>query len=102
MMSNITKSVLKLSIFVSLSALILTGCSTLQSIQLANKCNSGLYTANTELNNAKRSGINSRVSWSKAASLLTAAKMQQQFEKYPKCINKVARARYYIGRSQTN
>jgi hypothetical protein len=40
------------------------------------------------------------VDWTKAASLLSAASIQQEFGKYPNCVDKVRRARYYIEQSQ--
>lgn len=77
-----------------------TGCATIHSTRLAYKCNTNLSTASTELESAKVNGFSSNVSWTKAASLLTVAKMHQQFDKFPSCINNVARARYYINRCQ--
>ncbi len=99
MMFHINKSVLKIGIVAGLMATI-SGCATVQSAQLAYRCHINLSTANTELEQAKENGYGRSVSWTKAASLITAAKIQQQFEQYPTCINKSARALYYISRSK--
>jgi hypothetical protein len=59
-----------------------------------------LSMAYAELDRARANGFDGTVEWTKAAGLLTAAKIQQQFGKYPNCIDKVRRARYYIHRAQ--
>ena len=74
----------------------LGACSSMPRPDLAQACASGLDQAFTELDDAKAKGFSGTVSWVKAASLLSAAKVQQQFEKYPNCIDKVKRAREYI------
>ena len=101
-MSISPKSILKLTLLIGLSSFIFSGCATVHNERLASQCSSGLATANAELEQAKVKGFSSTVAWTKAAALLAAAKIQQQFDKYPNCINKVARARYYIRRSQEN
>ncbi|NQD92923.1 hypothetical protein HP532_09710, partial [Pseudomonas sp. CrR25] len=45
-------------------------------------------------------GFAGTVSYSKALSLLTAAKTQQQFEAYEGCTSKSERARFYIRESR--
>lgn len=67
---------------------------------LANRCETGLEQAHRELDLAKAKGFSGTVEWAKAASLLSAATVQKQFEKYPNCVEKVKRARYYIRESQ--
>lgn len=67
---------------------------------LADQCEQGLKTAYAELDFAKAKGFDGTVDWTKAASLLSAASVQQEFRKYPNCIDKVKRARYYIEQSQ--
>lgn len=68
--------------------------------RLSMECNYGIDLAYRELDYSASKGLNGTISWMKAASLLTAAKTQQQFEKYPNCIDKVQRARFYISQSQ--
>jgi hypothetical protein len=53
-----------------------------------------------QLDFAKAKGGRGTVDWTKAASLLSAASIQQEFGKYPNCVDKVRRARYYIEQSQ--
>ena len=67
---------------------------------LARQCEQGLSAAYTEMDYAKTTGFDGSVDWTKAASLLSAARIQKEFGKYPNCVNKVARARYYIQQSQ--
>lgn len=64
------------------------------------QCSRGLDTAYAELRTAKTNGLGGTVEWSKAASLLSAAKVQYEFEHYPNCIEKVNRARGYIRSAQ--
>lgn len=99
MMSNKARSFLKIGVVSGLIMLV-SGCATVLDTRLAYRCHSNLSTASIELEQAKTSGYGRSVSWTKAASLLTAAKVQQQFAKYPTCINKSARALYYISRSK--
>ena len=62
----------------------------------AQACRDGLSVAYDELDAAEAQGFGGGVDYTKAASLLAAAKIQAEFEKYPNCIDKVARARAYI------
>ncbi len=71
-----------------------------KDIALAEHCKSGLKVAYQELDFAKAKGFNGTVDWTKAASLLSAASIQQEFRKYPNCVDKVRRAHYYIEQSQ--
>lgn len=71
-----------------------------KDIELAEQCDQGLKAAYAELDWAKAKGLSGTVDWTKAASLLSAASVQQEFRKYPNCIDKVSRARYYIKQSQ--
>jgi len=99
MKSHISKSLLRTAIISGL-IILTSGCAAVHSTRLAYRCDSNISTAKIELEQAKSNGYSRSVSWTKAASLLTAAKMQQRSEKFPNCINKTARARYYINRSQ--
>ena len=53
-----------------------------------------------ELDLAKAEGFAGTVSYSKALSLLTGAKTQQQFEAFEGCSNKAEKARFYIRESR--
>lgn len=80
--------------------LVLSACAGNPNSGAANQCRSGLSTAYKELDFARAEGFSGTVAYTKAASLLGAAKIQEEFEKYPNCINKVQRAREYIKRSR--
>lgn len=64
--------------------------------QKAAECSRLLSIATRELEAAKAKGFSSTVSLTKATALISAAKIQQQFDKYPNCINKAIRARKFI------
>lgn len=83
------------------SAALLGACSGQPNRpDLARQCEQGLQQANRDLDLAKANGFSGTVEWAKAASLLSAAAIQKQFEKYPNCVEKVKKARYYIRESQ--
>jgi hypothetical protein len=64
------------------------------------ECENGLKAANRELDLAKAKGLGGTWEITKAATLLTGAKVQSEFGKYPNCIDKVRRARAFIARSR--
>ena len=68
--------------------------------KLAQQCESGLKVAYQELDFAEAKGFGGTIDWTKAAGLLSAASIQNEFGKYPNCVDKVRRARYYIEQSQ--
>ncbi|MBV2133057.1 hypothetical protein KRX52_09605 [Pseudomonas sp. MAP12] len=78
--------------------LALGGCAG--KVQNRDGCAYSLNAAWKELDLAKAEGFAGTVSYSKALSLITAAKTQQQFEAYEGCIQKAERARYYIRESR--
>ena len=67
---------------------------------LEKECENGLKVAYREIDFAKAKGLEGTAEYAKAATLLTGAKIQQGFGKYPNCIDKVRRARAYIARSR--
>lgn len=79
---------------------LLSSCAGNPASPLADQCRDGLDTAYAELDYARANRFDGTVEYTKAASLLGAAKIQYQFEKYPNCIDKVKRARVYIERSR--
>ncbi|WP_237260717.1 hypothetical protein [Thiomicrorhabdus immobilis] len=87
-------------LIVSLFTFLMVGCAGTPNTSLAMQCENGLNIAYKELDYAKTNGFDGTVEYTKAASLLGAAKIQQQFGKYPNCIDKVERAREYIKASQ--
>tara|TARA_R100001377_G_scaffold49503_1_gene28700 strand:+ start:821 stop:1075 length:255 start_codon:yes stop_codon:yes gene_type:complete len=79
-------------------ALVLTGCAG--KTVYRDSCANQLDAAWRELDIAKAEGFAGTVSYSKALSLLTAAKTQQQFEAYEGCTSKSERAHFYIRESR--
>ncbi len=71
-----------------------------KDVNTAEKCRDGLENAYDELDFAKAKGFGGTVAWTQAASLLSAASIQKEFGKYPNCVDKIRRARYYIQQSQ--
>ena len=89
---------MKAWISVPLIALLLVGCAGKTAHR--SSCASELDAAWKELDLAKGEGFSGTVSYSKALSLLTAAKTQQQFEAFEGCSNKAEKARFYIRESR--
>ena len=81
-----------------LLAVMLTGCAG--KTVYRETCANQLDAAWKELSVAEAEGFAGTVSYSKALSLLTAAKTQQQFEAYEGCVSKAERARFYIRESR--
>jgi hypothetical protein len=76
----------------------LSGCAG--KLQNRDGCAYALDAAWKELDLAKAEGFAGTVSYSKALSLITAAKTQQQFEAYDGCVRKAEKARFYIRESR--
>ena len=81
-----------------LLAVALTGCAG--KTVYRDTCANQLDAAWKELSIAEAEGFAGTVSYSRALSLLTAAKTQQQFEAYEGCTSKAERARFYIRESR--
>lgn len=81
-----------------LCALVLTGCAGKTAYR--DSCATQIDSAWQELDLAKAEGFAGTVSYSKALSLLTGAKTQQQFEAFEGCSDKARKARFYIGESR--
>lgn len=77
---------------------ILAGCAGKTHNRSA--CASELDAAWKELSLAEAEGFAGTVSYSKALSLITGAKTQQQFEGYNGCLRKAKKARFYIRESR--
>jgi hypothetical protein len=81
----------------ALTILLLAGCTQDSGdLGFRNQCSTGLDAGYRELNQAQTDGFGGAVTWTKAASLLGAAKIQQQFEEYQNCVIKVNKARQYV------
>ncbi|WP_407316141.1 hypothetical protein [Pseudomonas sp. nanlin1] len=81
-----------------LAVALLTGCAGKTAYR--ETCATQLDAAWSELDLAKAEGLAGTVSYSKALSLLTGAKTQQQFEVYDGCMHKAEKARFYIRESR--
>lgn len=80
--------------------LALASCSGRIATPVGQECAEGLRIANQELDEAKVKGFSGSIQWIKAANLLAGANVQEQFEKYESCADKVRRARLYIQEAQ--
>ena len=89
---------MKAWICLPLIALALAGCAGKTAYR--DSCATQLDAAWKELDLAKAEGFAGTVSYSKALSLLTAAKTQQQFEGYDGCLEHAEKARFYIQESR--
>ena len=89
---------MKALICVPLMALVLAGCAGKTAYR--DTCATQLDSAWHELDLAKAEGFAGTISYSKALSLLTGAKTQQQFEAFEGCSNKAEKARFYIRESR--
>ncbi|HZJ93605.1 MAG TPA: hypothetical protein VFD09_11065 [Thiopseudomonas sp.] len=85
-------------ISVPLAALLLAGCAAKTNHR--SSCAQQLDAAWKELDIAKVEGFAGSVSYSKALTLITGAKTQQQFEAYEGCTRKAQKARFYIKESR--
>lgn len=77
---------------------LLSGCAAKTHNRAA--CASELDAAWNELSLAEAEGFAGTVSYSKALTLITGAKAQQQFEGYAGCRRKAQKARFYIRESR--
>jgi len=82
-----------------LISIIITACAGDPTSSLARQCDKGLNIAFKELDLASARGVGGTWEYTKASGLLTAAKIQYEFGKYPNCIDKVKRARVFIKQS---
>jgi len=82
-------------------AIALTGCAGKPGQGRADlACQAGIETAYDELSFARSQGFSGSVSWTKASTLLGAAKVMEQVENYSGCLGNVEKARFYIRQSQ--
>jgi hypothetical protein len=80
------------------AATVLAGCTGDPADRgLGPSCAAGLDAANHNLTAAKAAGLADSVNWGKAASLISAAKVQQQFSEYQNCVVKTKEARRLLG-----
>jgi len=98
MQSN--RPAVKVPVIIGAAALLAACAGPPKDVDIADQCENGLKVAYEELDYAKAKGLSGTVDWTKAAGLLSAASVQNEFGRYPNCVDKVRRARYYIQQSQ--
>ncbi len=81
-------------------ALFLAACGGDQPISKVKSCENLISQAYSAIEQAKADGFGDAVDLTKAGSLLSAAKVQQQFERYDGCIDKATRAKYYADQAR--
>jgi hypothetical protein len=91
-----TSSALVFSLVLNGLALVWTGAAQAGPLEVERDCKATLIIADRELEAAKMKSPAGSWYVTKAAGLLGAAKTQQEFGKYPNCVNKVKRARRYL------
>ena len=84
----------------TLLVVLLSGCAGANNTSMRDSCANQSDAAWRELDLAKAEGFAGTVSYSKALSLLTGAKTQQQFEAFEGCTSKAEKARFYIRESR--
>lgn len=84
----------------TLLVILVSGCAGASKTAYRDSCANQLDAAWRELDIAKAEGFAGTVSYSKALSLLTGAKTQQQFEAFEGCSAKAQKARFYIRESR--
>lgn len=83
---------------VGLLLILLTGCAGKEYGRIA--CAEALDTGWQQLSFAEAEGFSGTVSYSKALTLLTTAKTQQQFESFAGCRERAQKALFYIKESR--
>lgn len=86
-------------LFTILVASGLSGCNSMQTIDVATACEQGIDVLNQRLSTPKHTVHQTNLS--RANSLLVAAQVQHQFAEYSGCVDKVKRAQDYLSGRQT-
>ena len=75
----------------------LTACNTMtEKHDLASACENGIQQLTTVLEQAQTKNPQDNRKLHRASLLLSAAQVQKEFAQYPKCVEKVQRAKQYI------
>ncbi len=83
-------------ILVIITLITLTGCMDAGDRGLGPACQSNLVAAERDLKSAKANSIGTVINWARAATLIGAARTQQQFNEYQNCVIKAKKARKII------
>lgn len=82
------------------ATVVLSACAGARKVYSAENCRQSLDAAVEELSFSESEGFAGTVNYTKAASLITAAKTNQTFESYDACVENAEKARYYIRESK--
>jgi len=84
--------------FATVMVAVLSGCMDAGDRGLGPACQSNLVAAQNALGRAKANKIGKAVDWARAATLIGAARTQQQFSEYQNCVLKARKARELLSR----
>ena len=91
---------LRVLLATALISSLLAACAGNPNSPQARRCDAQLDIAERELKIAKAKRARGHINLTKATSLIAAARIQQEFGKYPNCLDKAKRARAYIRRAR--
>lgn len=77
---------------------LLAGCMDRGDVGLGPACESNVVAAERALSHARANRIGKAIDWAKAATLIAAARTQQQFSEFQNCLLKAKKAREILGR----
>jgi hypothetical protein len=90
----------KAILITGIGAFLLSGCADAGDRGLGPVCESRLNAAQSELSHAKANSVGKSIDWARAATLIAAARTQQQFDEFENCVIKADRAREIIAGSK--
>ncbi len=76
--------------------LVLAACGEPGEVSYRPACEQGLEEGFAALGRAEARGLKGSADWTRAASLLSAARVQKEFGEYQNCTAKVGRAEVYL------
>lgn len=83
-----------------IGAFLLAGCADAGDRGLGPKCESRLNAAESALGRAKANSVGKSIDWARAATLIAAARTQQQFDEFQNCVIKADNALKIIAESK--
>ncbi len=90
----------KVMLVTGIGAFLLQGCADAGDRGLGPLCESRLNAAESELSQAKANSVGKSIDWARAATLIAAARAQQQFDEFQNCVVKADNARRIIAESK--
>ena len=92
------QAIRRIGTFVVVAAALLAGCMDAADRGLGPACESNVSAAESALGRAKANKVGKAIDWAKAATLIAAARTQQQFSEYQNCLLKARKAREILSR----